>query len=257
MRTKIKKGLFRLFVFAAVIFSLLLIIVLNPALAYSNEKKHHNFTIYHNHILDVALADRLDEAGELLKLSEIYTPNMKMDICLNDGSRYPSLIRAVKGNAFAVGFYNKVVIMGHADYVDNFVELNGYKWNLRQLLAHEMIHCQQYRALGFFHSNPVANIPDWKWEGYAEYIARREEDQKNIGINIERLIQAEQADHNGWIIFKDETGTVISYYKYWLLMQYCIDIKKLSWKQVLDNNITEQNMFTEMMQWHHAKKTAL
>ena len=81
-----------------------------------------------------------------------------IDICLNDGYLYPSLIRAVKGNAFAVGFYNKVVILGHADYAGNYVELNIYKWNLRQ---------------------------------------------------------------------------------------------------VLDNHITEQNIFTEMMQWYHAKRTAL
>ena len=37
-----------------------------------------------------------------------------------------------------MGFYNKVVL-GNLNTEINVVELNGYKWNFTQLLAHEMI----------------------------------------------------------------------------------------------------------------------
>jgi hypothetical protein len=36
-----------------------------------------------------------------------------------------------------------------------------------------MTHCYQYKKLGLLGSNPIANIPAWKWEGYAEYASRK------------------------------------------------------------------------------------
>ena len=35
-------------------------------------------------------------------------------------------------------FIIKVVLQGTANYKDNYLELNGYKWNLTELLAHEL-----------------------------------------------------------------------------------------------------------------------
>ncbi len=46
------------------------------------------------------------------------------------------------------------------------------KWDLIKLLAHEPIYCHQFQKLGLRKSNPVAKIPEWKWEGDPEYIAR-------------------------------------------------------------------------------------
>ncbi|QLH47729.1 MAG: hypothetical protein HWD58_20245 [Bacteroidota bacterium] len=159
---------------------LLLIIVINPILTYANKTTHNNLTVFHNKTLDPTLLTKLDQATELLKASELYNPDLHLDICLNDGSKYPKLIRAIRGQAFAWGFYNKVVLQGNANYNENYVELNGYKWNLTQLLAHEMTHCLQFDKLGFWKSKPIANIPNWKWEGYAEYVSRQNTDQKDL-----------------------------------------------------------------------------
>ena len=40
----------------------------------------------------------------------------------------------MRGEAIAIGFYDKVVLQGTANYKANYIELNGYKWNLVQLL---------------------------------------------------------------------------------------------------------------------------
>ena len=114
---------------------------------------------------------------------------MNDGICLNDGSNYPKLMQTIRGKAFAWGFYDKVVLQGTANYNYNYVELNGYKWNLTQLLAHEMTHCLQFDKLGLWKSNPIANIPNWKWEGYAEYVSRQNADQKNVSKNIAHLLR--------------------------------------------------------------------
>ncbi len=253
MKRQIKKWTLRLTVTGLFIAGLLLVIVLNPILTYANKTTHNNYTIFHNKQLDQTLTIKLDQATDLLKTSEFYNSKLQLDICLNDGSKYPKIMETIRGRAFAWGFYDKVVLQGNADYQDNYVELNGYKWNLTQLLAHEMTHCLQFDKLGLWKSKPFANIPNWKWEGYAEYVSRQNADQKNLSKNIERLIAT---DKNNWEVkFSDNTIAPKEYCDYWTLVQYCMDIKKMTYKQILTDTTSEQNVRQEMMKWYNENKS--
>ncbi len=252
MKRQIKKWTLRLTVTGLLIAGLLLIIVLNPILTYANKTTHNNYSIYHNKTLDPKLTSTLDQATILLKTSELYNDNLKLDICLNDGSNYPTLIKAIRGKAFAWGFYDKVVMQGTMNCQENFVELNGYKWNLTQLLAHEMTHCLQFDKFGFFKSKPVADIPNWKWEGYAEYVSRQNSNQKDLRKNLDRL---QQSGKNTWeITFEDSTITPREYYNYWTMVQYCLDVKQLTYQQLLKDKTSESEIQTEMTNWYNEKK---
>ena len=247
MKRQIKKWTLCLTATALLIAGLLLIIILNPILTYANKTTHNNFTVFHNKTLDPTLLTKLDQASELLKASEFYNPKLHLEICLNDGSKYPKLIRLIRGQAFGWGFYDKVVMQGNANFKNNYVELNNYKWNLTQLVAHEMTHCLQFDRLGFYKSKPIANIPNWKWEGYAEYISRQNADQKDLSKNIERLIAT---DKKNWEIeFADCSIAPREYYDNWTLIQYYIDIKKMTYKQILADTKSEQIVRQEMMSW--------
>ena len=46
----------------------------------------------------------------LTSTAEIYDPEFKIDLCLNDGSWYPKVVEQIKGKAFGHGFYNKTVL---------------------------------------------------------------------------------------------------------------------------------------------------
>ncbi len=253
MKRQIKKWTLRLTATVVLIGGLLLIIILNPILTYASKTTHNNYTVFHNKTLDPTLLTKLDQATELLKASEFYNPKLHLDICLNDRSKYPKLMRTLRGQAFAWGFYNKVVLQGNTNYQDNNVELNSYKWNLTQLLAHEMTHCLQFDKLGFWKSNPVANIPNWKWEGYAEYISRQDADQKNLSKNIARLIATKKS--NWQVTFADSTIVPREYYESWIMMQYCMNIKKMTYKQILADTTSEQNVTQEMMKWYEKNKS--
>ena len=249
-----KKWLFRLSVAGLLIFILLGVIVLKPILTYASSSTYGNYSIFHNKPINQQLKSRLDQATLLVGTSELFNSNVKLDICLNDGSTYPAMMQLIQGRAFAYGFFDKVVLRGNINYSDNFVEINDYKWNLTQLLAHEMTHCYQYKKFGFWKSDPIANVPKWKWEGYPEYVARQNGDQKNLCQNITRLIQVEKTDNNGWIQFNDSTGTVIPYYKYWLLTKYCIEEKKMTYQQLIVDTSSEQTVTTQMMSWYKKEK---
>jgi hypothetical protein len=251
MKPQLKTWIFRLTLTVLCIAGVLLIVVLNPVLTYAQQSAHNNFIIFHDKAPDTLLNSRLDQAETLLKSSEFYRQDLHLDICLNDGSHYPGLMQKIRGQAFAWGFYNKVVLQGTSNYGKNYTELNGFKWNFTQLLAHEMTHCLQFDHLGFWRSNPVAGIAEWKWEGYAEYISRKDQDQENLLKNIERLAEANKTAKDSWEInFADSTIAPRAYYNYWLLLQYCMDIKKMSYKQVLDDTTAEENVTQQMMSWY-------
>lgn len=252
MKRQMKKWTIRLTATALLTGGLLLIIILNPILTYASKTTHNNYTIFHNKILDPTLLTKIDLVTEYLKVSEFYNSKLHLDICLNDGSKYPKLIRTLRGQAFAWGFYDKVVMQGNANFKDNYVELNGYKWNLTQLLVHEMTHCLQFDKLGFWKSKPNASIPNWKWEGYAEYVSRQNTDQKDLSKNIERLIATNEIY---WEIkFADSTIAPREYYDNWTLIQYCMDIKKMTYKQILADTTSEQIVRQEMMSWFSRRK---
>jgi len=252
MKQNIKKWTLRIIV-TGIFIGLLLTIILNPILTYANKTTHNDYTIFYNTKPDPIFFSNLDQATELLKKSELYNENLKLDICLSDGSQYPDIIKAIRGQAFAWGFYDKVVLQGKMYCKYNYVELNGYRWNLTQLLAHEMTHCLQFKKLGFWNSKPVANIDNWKWEGYAEYISRQDKNLKNLLKNIERI---QKESKNTWEIYLDDsTITSREYYNYWNLVQYCLEIKKMSYPKLLIDTTSEDIIKQEMMKWYLDKKS--
>ena len=68
------------------------------------------------------------------------------------------------------------------------------------------------------------------------------------------MLEVENTDNNNWIDFDDSTGTVIPYYKSWLLVQYSLDIRKMRYDQLLKDNTEESALRNEMMAWYNANK---
>jgi hypothetical protein len=248
MKNRIRKWSLRIIVTCLLILGLLAGIAFNPTLLYANKSVKGIYTLYHQRSLDPAFVSKLNDANELLQQSELYEPSLKLSVCLNDGSYYPKLMQQVRGQAFGWGFQKVVVLMGNVHATDNYIELNGYKWNLTELLAHEATHCFQFYKYGLFKSNPVAHIPEWKWEGYPEYVARK--NKAGLVNNISCLIKVENTDNNNWIDFDDSTGTVISYYRNWLLVQYCLDVRKMSYDRLLKDTMSEALLTRNMMDWY-------
>lgn len=255
MKKTIKTWVVRLSATGVLLVALLLSIVLNPSLLYANQTVVDNYTIYHNSVIDVDLLKHLENVTSSLKKSELYDATYKLDICLNERSYYPTLLEKIRGKAFAWGFYNKVVLQGNAQYKENVVELNGYRWNLEQLLTHEAIHCYQYNKFGFWNSNPIANYPNWKWEGYPEYVSRQNAEQQDLFQSLDHLLKHQEEHKDSWFIeFSDGTISPADYHTDWLLVKYCLDIKQLSYEELLIENTKKEVVEEEMMTWYDKMK---
>ncbi|MEO5991535.1 MAG: hypothetical protein ABIP68_07860, partial [Ferruginibacter sp.] len=72
-------------------------------------------------------------------------------------------------------------------------------------------------------------------------------DQKDLSKNITRFLAT---DKNNWAItFADSTIAPREYYEYWILVQYCMDIKKMTYKKILTDTTSEQTVRQEMKSW--------
>jgi len=251
MKKQFKKWTFRLIATGVFLFGLLVTFMLNPILLYADKTAIGNYSIYHNKPLDKSFQHRLEQSNTIIRSSELYDPELKMDICLKDGSKYPGLIENVMGKDLLSSFYNKMIFTGNVvNYDGNYIQLDGHKWNLTEMLAHAEVHCLEFRKYGLWRSNPIGRHPDWKWEGYPEYIARQNSQIKNLQTGISTLLRTEQTNNNGWIILPDSTEILTVYYKYRLLIQYCMEIKKMSFMQLLKDTTQEGTVRQQMMNWY-------
>ncbi|MEM9897178.1 MAG: hypothetical protein AAF789_12490 [Bacteroidota bacterium] len=251
MKSKIRSWSIRISAFVAVCFTAIVLTVLSPGLLYAKTTVVESYTVYHDETLPTSFDKRLSEVHELISTSELYDSSFQLKLCLNDGSFYPTLLEVLRGPAFGWGYLNISTFRGQADYEKNTITINGYNWNLTQLYAHEITHCLQTMSLGILQTNPFAGHDHWKWEGYPEYIARKNQDQLSLVNNIRRYKQSVKNDPKAWGIFFDD-GTVSprSYYRAWIMVQFCMEEKHMTYKDLLKSSISEQDIEQEMMAWY-------
>lgn len=229
-------------------------LLLHPGVLYAHQTTTRPYTIYHNRPLDPALLPRLAQARHLVQASEVFDKALRLEICLNDGSWYPRLVQAVWSPAFAWSFSNKVVLNGEATATTNRLTFRTYAWNLTALLAHEMTHCYQVHRRGLWQSNPLARYPIWKWEGYAEYIARPPSESQTLRQHLARLQQAAQAEPARWDLrLGDGSSTSREYFTYFVLTEYYLDVKHLTFEQLLQDTTSQQVTQQQLAAWSRLK----
>jgi hypothetical protein len=248
--TKIKKWSIRFLIVALLLIGVLALFIFFPALLYTNKTVIGNYAIYHTKPLNKTLLLRLDQSDFTIKSSEIYDKELKMDICLKDGSTYPGLIENVLGRDMLQTFYNKIVFTSDSiNLNDNFMMIDGHKWNMVEILAHAQVHCFEFKKLGLWNSNPISKHPRWKWEGYPEYIARQYSQISNLNDCNTMLEAAEQGKRPAWLTLPDSTEILTSYLKYKIFVQYCMEVKKMSFIHFLDDTTSEETLRQEILDW--------
>ena len=253
---KISISLFSVMGFSCVLWAVLFF---NPRLSYANKTQIGQVTIFHNQDLDTGAEEVINNVIEILKSSELYDKNFKIQLCLNDDEIYPNLF-PVRGTPLAHSRFNKTIIKnGEIRFNKNIIEIRWEaknelrKYNLTWLLAHEFTHNLEYNSNPrYMFRRPQGSI-DWKLEGYADYIARRFKNDGKLRDKIEKYLIEENNIHNGLPASKDEVGSYLIYsnYKYALIVQYLMEIKEMNFDQVceLDKNINE--IYSAMLEWRN------
>jgi len=142
----------------------------------------------------------------------------------------------------------------NADFAKNLLTGSSNKRDLTRTFAHEMVHCLQLNRYGIRKFNPVKHPPLWKLEGYPEYIAYTDENQApgyQFTRTVDRLRKLEQEKARRVEMQPGHFDPII-YFKGRVLVEYLMDIKGLSYDEVLNENIRASEVYDELLTWRKA-----
>jgi len=262
MNRKLKRILKRVSLTVLVMLSVLVTIILFPQLLFANKMKYKKFKVCSNDKINYDIRNVLDNAVNLVQKSELYDSNYKYNIILCHNSFYNKIDDRLLGiGPTARSRLNNVIVKFRIDPTSNLVFHTLRKEcevNLTYLLAHEMLHCLQANKYGIIKFNPFRHPEFWKLEGYPEYISRQPElSGKDYSLisEIEKYIDLENKATDIWIS-PEEGGCEIPnyYYKGRLMVEYLMDIKHLSYDQILKDTFSENTIFKEMIKWKDSAK---
>ena len=245
--------------FLAILAAILTIftIVLFPQRLFANKIKYKQFTVYSNDKIADNIKIALDNAMKLVQKSELYDPTYKYNIMLCYNSFYNKIDDKLLGTGpSARATLNNVIIKVRIDPKSNLAFATFHKAcevNLTELLAHEMTHCLQANKYGIIKFNPFKHPELWKLEGYAEYISRHTElSGKNYSLTseINRYMNLMSKATGIWIL-SEEGGCEVPnyYYKGRLMIEYLMDIRHLSYDNILNDTVSENTVYQEMIKW--------
>jgi hypothetical protein len=262
MNKKFRRIFKRTLLTLLIIISAFAAIILFPQLLFANKMKYKKFNVCSNDKISYDIKIVLDNAMNLVQKSELYDSSYKYNIMLCHNSFYNKIDDRLLGiGPAARARLNNVIIKVRIDPKSNLAFPAFRKEceiNLTYLLAHEMIHCLQANKYGIKKFNPFSHPEFWKLEGYPEYVSRKKQllsKDYSLVSEIERYIDLKNKATDIWIL-ADEGGCEVPdyYYKGRLMMEYLMDIKHLSYDQILKDSVSESNIFKEMIKWKDSTK---
>lgn len=251
MKKNIKKSLIGGFSLIGIGFLVWLILLLNPSLMYANQTNIGKVRIHHNQPLVPEMKSIVEQSIEIVKRSELYDAEKSINLCLND-DKYINMLKQLSHGGIAATLLSNVGIFEDINPTKNYVfwrwEINERelrKWKLTELIAHEMTHAYQYNNNKFM----TLQTDNWKVEGYAEYVSRI--NRGDLKTNVLRLLEEEEKHTNGlpWIVFEDGTGSPTYYFQNWLMMKYMMEIKGMTYLEVVADKTSLEAIKNEMIEW--------
>jgi hypothetical protein len=238
------------------------VIILFPQQLFAKKISYKTFTVYSNHYVDDSIKTVLDNALTLIQKSELYDSAYEYNIILCNHSLYNKIDEKLLGaGRTARTTLKNVIIKVRIDPKKNLAFPAFHKAcevNLTELIAHEMIHCLQAHKYGTLKFNPFRHPEFWKLEGYPEYISKQKElsgKDYSFTEDIDRYVNLKSKATDIWISSENGGCEVPDhYYKGKLMMEYLIDIKHLSYDQILKNTTSENIIYQQMIRWNNGAK---
>lgn len=216
--------------------------MLNPCLLYGNSTSYKNITIYHQDEFPQELKKVIDLSYSTIKSCEIYSSKLHSELCLNEGV-YPIIINTILGDDVFTAFSNKIVVLGNPTSEFDKFKKWGKTMKYSQFLTHALVHNLQYEKHRLWDSNPLGGHPEWKWEGYVEYVVLGEL------ISLIELLELISNSNNGdfeWVYITDEEGTIKRHLKYLALVKYCLEELDWDYNQLMNSQVDEEVLFEKL-----------
>jgi hypothetical protein len=143
------------------------------ALAFPHVKRFGNTTVYSVAPIPAVMAERINRADALLAASPLAQPGLRRTLVLTDGGWRWRVLGAGNWNVIALRRpFSSVLLFNNSDVVADRVRNGAPRGGERTLsgtIAHESVYLLTARRYGEIR---LARMPEWKREGYADYVAQ-------------------------------------------------------------------------------------
>ena len=208
-----------------------------PQALFAYETTHNNFQVYSREPIDSKIHAILDSVEARLSASSINDKGLKTRIFIsNSHGLYKLISLYVGGDSFAKGFAalpTNNVFVNKPDVSRDLVFRDAQEYRERSLsgvITHEVAHLLVRKKFGHLRN---LMLPAWKREGYGEYVAGGSLLDQETGV---RKWKENPADDTGY-----------RYFKYYMLVKYLIDVKKLSVEDMFTRDFDVQVLEREVL----------
>lgn len=215
-----------------------LLVLTFPQPLFPHRLSYNGFTVRSDQPLSRGMYEVLDRASARLATSEVYDSTARHTIFLS-GS-YPKFALFAREHFRAFGIRSPLrghIFITKADPERDVVVRFGGDRNERRLsgvIAHEAVHSMLERAPG------GRDLPRWKEEGYAEYVAGESTFDYTEGVRL--LAQGRSVDSQAF-----------RYLKYRLLVEYLLEEKGVGFEEFLRTRFDPWQLEAELVRGMHSR----
>jgi len=234
---------------------LCLVVLTTPGLFMPEHKRFRAITVYSELPIGQEVDSIMGEVFERLDAVPIYNQNRKMNLILCSTrdkfaffSRFTLRDDNVMGYCtFGNAYLNLELIRELGRRTHGRPKYHTREGSVVHVATHELMH--QYLGDDF---GEIASrlLPTWKIEGYVEYGVNQYVAPRDSGYTIPDRIDIYQ-DDSQW---NGTAGTHRGHYIWGLMMEYLINIKGMSLKQVMADSVTIESVYRHMIAWRDSMK---
>jgi hypothetical protein len=258
MKQIIKRTIASFLLILVVFISGLITLICFPQNLFANKIEHQKFRIYYDGEIDKGgLTSRLDNAYRLIEYSELHDKNFVFNIFLAHDNFFNKIEDLQGKGPIARATAGNITVKKPIEIENNLIKSSRSNANLTEIIVHEMVHNLQGNKYGLLNFSPIKHPPMWKLEGYPEYISRRnllKSGTYSLGFEIGRFVELEKNSKDGFVEVVKGHFMPTYYYKGRLMVEYLIDIKGLTYDEILKDKRTETEVFDELLNWVKSQK---
>ena len=224
-----------------------------PYPLFPHHLEHAGFSVYSDGEIPEGFALVLEDAQRRYEAMELFRGQAppRIFVCRSQrlfvffikwaGKRHvgQGLLISVAGNAF----FSDAMIKNIGRRNRGRPEHSRLEGSWAAAIAHEVAHHLVFSEVGF---RKARRIPVWKAEGYADYQANLAPATADPSYDLRSRIRL-MLDDKFW---RSPTGFVDRrHFRWHLLVEYLVAVKGLTFAELMEEGVTEENTRVEMMGW--------
>lgn len=204
---------------------------------------YRNFRIYSTNSLPAEYTRVFDAIAEKITRCAHYDPGYRQRIFFSPRGTFYNFVMSPENQYYAYNstFRHNVLIFQVADLEQNTVThpMTGIAYPLDQVITHELTH-----------TFVREDLPSWKKEGYAEYIANYREGHVASGALRQNALTLLASDTEEYRLVNEQgISRPRPYFSARVLAEYLFLVKGLTFEEFIGDKVREDETLAEVQAW--------